>query len=42
MGPLTALITFPLAPVFGVVSSPTLEEGERQVREEASPERGWS
>ena len=39
MGPLTALITFPLETAFGVVSSPTMVGGKRQVREEALPER---
>jgi hypothetical protein len=39
MGPLTALITFPLERAFGVVSLSNRDPGERQVREEASLER---
>jgi hypothetical protein len=39
MGPLTALITFPLATSVGVVASSTFVRGRRQVREEALPER---
>lgn len=39
MGPLTALITFPLATAFGVEASPSLVRGRRQVREEALSER---
>ncbi len=39
MGPLTALITFLLATAVGVVSSPSVVRGKRQVREEALSER---
>lgn len=39
MGPLTALITFPLATALGVVSSVNAVMGKRQVREEALSER---
>jgi hypothetical protein len=39
MGPLTALITFPLATASGVALSPTVVRGQRQVREEALSER---
>ena len=39
MGPLTALITFPLATAVGVVALPTFVRGRRQVREEALLQR---